>query len=136
MRIIKCFLSMTLAVITMFNWFWYMLITSDVPHVFTGNDINITICMFTLTLIILIIEVVIVEKGKTKGSYLVLITGFLSLVLWMMTYRGGNFNIGNMSTNLFSKRMIIAGIIISALLVGSQTLQILLFYKRKITTTK
>ncbi len=136
MKIAKCIMSITLTITLLFTPFWYLLINSDVPPAPTINDIRIIIYMFILILIFLILEIVIIEKNKIRGSILVFASGALSLILWTAIYYGHNFNIGNQTINLYSLAIILVGTILSALSTFSQLFQILLFYKRKLKSKR
>lgn len=129
--ITKSVLSLILTFLFAINWIWYMLAVSDVPPILRSEDINVIIFLFMIILIVLIAQIILVEKCKMRGSYLLLMVGTLSSIVWITTYRGWNFNIGDTLTNLQAKRIMVFGMIISSLSVGSQLLQILLFYHRK-----
>lgn len=129
--IVRGILNIFLAFLLILNWFWYVLATSDVPPVFNDKDINIIISFFITMFIMLIFTIVINEKCRIKGSYLLFITGSISLFLWVISRIVWDFNIGDGLTNLCAKRIINTGIVFSVVAILSQLLQIFLFYKRR-----
>ena len=130
-KIIKNILSLIISILLLAEWFWYMLMSADIPPVFTGRDINITICLLATAYILLAIEIVIIAKFRIRGSYLVLITGLLTLILLSATLRGQNFSIGDTLTNLHMQRILVTGIVLCALSAVSQLSQIMIFYLRR-----
>lgn len=129
--VVRCVMSLILAFLFALSWFWYMLAVSDVPPSFTKEDVTIIFLLFTAILIVSIMQVLMVKKCKICGSYLLLTVGFISLLVWIITYFAWNFSIGDVITNLYVGKIIVTGIILSSLSSGSQVLQILVFYKRK-----
>ena len=111
--IIKSILGLVLTVLSLANWSWFMLISLDVPPVMAVKDIKIMVCMFALTAIILVTQIAIIWKCKMRESYLVLITGLIMSTLWVVTYHGQNFDIGDAMASVDMQRIIIAGIVIS-----------------------
>lgn len=110
-----------------------MLAMSDVPPVLRSEDINYIFSLFAVTAVVLIAQIIVIQKFRIRGSYLLSAVGLLSLLIWVATYlsyHGWDFNVGDAFTNLYNKRIIVVGIVISILLAGSQLLQILLYHKR------
>ncbi len=126
--IIRSILSLLLVLLLLLGWGWYMLATSDIPPNFKVEDIHVIISLFIMVFIVLLVTIIITKKNQINGSYLLLISGIILLFLWIATFNGVNFRIGDKTTNLYAKNIIITGIIISASTVISQLLQIIQFY--------
>lgn len=133
-RIIKSILSAVLSILLIANWIWGLLIFADMPSIYTEqfkNDVDIIIYLFAISFIVLIIEIIVIKIAKIRGSYLVLLFGILSLLLWGAQYNGFNFTTREAIINLYDKRIVTSGIVLGVLSIGSQLLQISLYYWRK-----
>ena len=127
MRIIKSILSAVLSILLIANWIWGLLIFADMPSIYTEqfkNDVDIIIYLFAISFIVLIIEIIVIKIAKIRGSYLVLLFGILSLLLWGAQYNGFNFTTREAIINLYDKRIVTSGIVLGVLSIGSQLLQI------------
>ena len=113
------------------GWIWYVLAFSNIPVTYTaqiGLDLKIITCFFSITLFALVCEMVLSEKNKSRGSYLVLVVGSVLLFLWFVRYSNGfNYKIREELINVYEKRIVVAGILINALSVFVQIFRIMRF---------
>ena len=126
--IIRVILSVLIVASMLISWFWYLLAFSNIPVIYTeqlNQDLKIILCSFLIAFLALLLEIVINEKNKFKGSYLVVVAGGILLLLWIIRYNNGfNYNTREEIINICEKKIVIIGMFFSVLSVVTQFFQI------------
>ena len=126
--ILRVILSVLIVASMLISWFWYLLAFSNIPVIYTeqlNQDLKIIFYSFLIAFLALLLEILINERNKFKGSYLVVVAGGILLLLWIIRYNNGfNYNTREEIINICEKKIVIIGIFFCVLSVVTQFFQI------------
>ncbi len=135
LKLMKTILNVSISVLLIGIWFWYMLLVANSPVVYDETFQKILrqmIIGFVLVFIVLFLNTYQTVKNNERGSYsLILVGGFFSIV-WIMMYREASFALmTDAMAMIYKKWVMIAAIIISLLVLFIQIGVFIVHYYRK-----
>lgn len=118
---------MRIAVLSLYFgiWLFYMLVSSDVPPVYTSNELYIFKAVYLIILCAGISDFVICIVKKYRSGYFTICMEILILSLWIMLFRGVNILICSTET----KNILLGGIAVSVIPVMLQIVNIIVCIK-------
>lgn len=102
-------------------WLFYMLVSSDVPPVYTSNDLYIFKTVYLIILCAGISDFVICTVKKYRSGYFTMCMELLILGLWFVSFDGVNILICGTET----KSILLGGIAVIAIHIILQTVNIM-----------
>ena len=126
--ILRVIFSVLIVASMLISWFWYLLAFSNIPVIYTeqlNQDLKIIFYSFLIAFLALLLEILINERNKFKGIYLVVVGGGILLRLWIIRYNNGfKYNTRGEIINICEKKIVIIGIFFCVLSVVTQFFQI------------
>ena len=102
-------------------WLFYMLVSSDVPPVYTSNDLYIFKTVYLIILCAGISDFVICTVKKYRSGYFTMCMELLILGLWFVSFGGVNILICGTET----KSILLGGIAVIAIHIILQTVNVM-----------
>ena len=101
-------------------WLGYMLDTADIPPKIDLSNLYIFSALFFVIILISAADLILSLTKGQRGGYFSIVFDAILLIVWIYSYKGANFNIGNTGANRIALYILYGGIISSTVQTAAQ----------------